>query len=140
VTLLSEARKFGVTLVLANQFLTQMPDERILQAIFGNVGTLISFRLGQADAEIMEREFAPAVNRFDLTNLPNWRAYISTLVAGQTVGAFSLETRPDERRFDEALAWRVRETSRKRYGRSRREVDEEIARSLQAPTAADERQ
>src|SRR3989449_10171786 len=84
VTLLSEARKFGLSLVLANQFVEQIKDARIVQGVFGNVGTVISFRLGQADAEIMERKFFPAFTKFDFVNLPNWNGCMTTLVNGQT--------------------------------------------------------
>jgi hypothetical protein len=133
VTLLSEARKFGLSLVLANQFLAQVKDPRIIQAIFGNVATLVCFRLGQADAELMEKEFAPAFGRFDLRNLPNWHACITTLVNGQTTRPFTLQTLPDPTPFDDTRARRVRASSRKRYGRARTAVDEEIARSLRWP-------
>jgi hypothetical protein len=136
VTLLSEARKFGLSLVLANQFLQQVRDSRIVEAILGNVGTVVCFRLGQADAERMEQEFAP-VTRSDFTNLPNWRAYMTTLVDGQSVRPFSIETQPDRGGFDEAVAWRVRGASRKRYGRPRAEVDDAIAASLRPPGEAE---
>src|SRR5207253_7845263 len=59
VSMLSEARKFGLSLVLANQFVSQIQDTRIVDAIFGNVGTVISFRVGHADAETLERYLAP---------------------------------------------------------------------------------
>lgn len=129
VTLLSEARKFGVSLVLANQFLSQVKDERIVQAIFGNVGTLAAFRVGQADAEILERELAPTVNRADLVNLPNWHAYVTMLIAGQAARAFSLATllaaSPVQGRAET-----VCERSRCTYARSREAVERELAESL----------
>jgi type IV secretory pathway VirB4 component len=70
--------------VLANQFVSQIKDERIMQSVFGNVGTLICFRLGQADAALMEREMFPVFTRSDLISLPNWRAYMATLVVRAT--------------------------------------------------------
>ncbi|MEO0091874.1 MAG: type IV secretion system DNA-binding domain-containing protein [candidate division WOR-3 bacterium] len=130
ITLLSEARKFGVSLILANQFLSQIKDPRIIQSIFGNVGTIICFRLGQADAELMEREFFPIFNRFDLGNLPNWQAYIKTLINGQTVTPFNLQTVLDKLRYCEVTAQQVREHSRKTYGKLRKQVEQEIEQSL----------
>ena len=117
ITLLSEARKFGLSLILANQFISQIKDERILHAIFGNVGTLICFRLGQADAEIMEREMFPVFSRSDLINLPNWHAYMATLTNGQTVPPFNVQTLQSSAQYDRARASAVRKQSRRRYGR-----------------------
>lgn len=130
VTLLSEARKFGVSLVLANQFVTQLRDSRIGEAIFGNVGTLVCFRLGHADAELMDARFSPAFNRADLTNLPNRQACVATLVEGQAAQPFSLRTLRDWPAFDPHVATRVRARSRERHGRPRAEAEAEIARSL----------
>ncbi len=138
VTLLSEARKFGVSLVLANQFVSQIKQPRIVQAIFGNVGTLVCFRLGQADAETMEQEFHPAFNRFDLANLPNWHACMSTLVNGQTVRPFSIQTIRDCSEGDPEHAEEVRARSRSKYGRAREDIEKEIAQSLQRHEAEDE--
>ncbi|MCX8015409.1 MAG: type IV secretion system DNA-binding domain-containing protein, partial [candidate division WOR-3 bacterium] len=131
ITLLSEARKFGVSLILANQFISQIKNERIIQSIFGNVGTIICFRLGQADAELMEQEFFPIFNRFDLGNLPNWHAYIKTLINGQTVHPFNLQTLPDTTKFDETTAQKVRDLSRKSYGVPRNEVEKIIKQSFE---------
>jgi len=138
VTMLSEARKFGLGLVLANQFVHQLRDPRIIDAIFGNVGTLVCFRLGQQDAEIMEREMYPVFTRSDLINLPNWQAYVSTLVNGQSAPPFTVETMLPRTAPDEKRARRVRELCRRRYGRPRREVEREIARSLQGSSPTHE--
>lgn len=129
-TLLSEGRKFRLGLVLANQFVSQLKQTGIAEAILGNVGTIASFRLGQADAELMEREMFPVFNRHDLLNLPNWHAYVSTLVEGQTVHPFTMDTVLDPTHPDPTTADRVRAHSRTRYARPRVEVEEEIARSL----------
>ncbi|MEO0227629.1 MAG: type IV secretion system DNA-binding domain-containing protein, partial [candidate division WOR-3 bacterium] len=130
ITLISEARKFGLSLVLANQFISQIKDERIPSAIFGNVGTIICFRLGQADAEYMQRAFYPVFNSFDLTNLPNWHAYIKTLIRGQAVEPFSIKTVLDTTPFDERIVKEVRVSSRRLYGRPRSIVEKEIAKSF----------
>ncbi len=130
VTLVSEARKFGVSLVLASQFLTQIQDTRILQSIFGNVGTIISFRLGQDDAEMLERKFYPIFNSHDLGNLPNWNAYITTLVNGQATLPFSFETIQDSLLPSKEKANHIRAISRARYGQLKEDVESEIARSM----------
>jgi hypothetical protein len=131
VNLLSEGRKFGVNLVLANQFMTQIRDSRIMDSILGNAGTLICFRLGLEDAERLEKEFLPVFTRLDLMNLPNWTACIRTLRGGQRVKPFTIQTEPDVTPYDEYQARKVRETSRHRYGRPRAKVEEEIRQSLE---------
>jgi len=126
ITMLSEGRKFGLGLVLANQFISQLKDRRITEAIFGNVGSLICFRVGQADAETMEKFVAPGFSRSDLTNLPNWYSIISTLVSGQTVPPFSIETEMGDFAHDPDRERKVRAASRKQYSRSRAEVEQEL--------------
>jgi len=84
VSLLSESRKYGIALTLANQFLSQIENKRIVHAIIGNVGTVITFRVGIADGEALKPRFAPEVSPDDLINLPNWQAYVSTQVNGQS--------------------------------------------------------
>jgi hypothetical protein len=91
-TLLSEARKFGLSIVLANQFLSQITDERILRSIFGNVGTILAFRVGVSDAELLERELGGAITSAELCGLPNWRAYASMLIGGQAERGFTVRT------------------------------------------------
>ena len=91
--LLSEARKFGVGLVLANQFISQIQNPRIMQAIFGNVGTLISFRVSYEDArEHLQPMYLPYFTDQDLTTVPNWHAFVKTTVAGQVVPPFVIRT------------------------------------------------
>lgn len=130
INLLSEGRKFGVNLVLANQFVTQIRDARITEGILSNAGMLVCFRLGLEDAERLEREFLPVFHRFDLLNLPNWVACVRALRQGQRVKPFTLETEPDRTPSNERVARKVRELSRRRYGRPRAEVEAEIRRSL----------
>ncbi len=125
-TLLSEARKFGISLIIANQFIEQIEDKTISQAIFGNVGTLICFRLGQEDAERLERRFYPYLNKLHLTNLPNWHAYMSTLLNGQSTIPFNIQTIPDKTPYNEKIAKQVREQSRKKYARLRKSIEEEL--------------
>jgi hypothetical protein len=134
VTLLSEGRKFGINMILSNQFVSQI-DKLIMNSIFGNVGTIACFRLGQTDAEVMEKEFLPHFGKQDLLNLPNWTAYISTLVNGQTVRPFSIKTLLDKLEFRSEIAERIKENSRKKYGQSRSEVEASIEKSLNLPSS-----
>jgi hypothetical protein len=87
-TMLSELRKYRVNLVLANQYLSQL-DPEVQDAIFGNVGTVIAFRLGSDDAAFFGREFAPIFDDEDFLNLPLYRAYLRLAINGQMSHAFS---------------------------------------------------
>ncbi|MEI6392654.1 MAG: type IV secretion system DNA-binding domain-containing protein [Verrucomicrobiota bacterium] len=133
VTLLSEARKFGLGLVLSNQFLSQIHDERINQSIFGNVGTSVCFRVGREDAELLQRQFAPYFDAEDLANLPNWEACLKTKVRGQVVAPFTLRTGLPLVATDSRGAKQVIALSRKKYGRPRKFVLEGIRRSMEPP-------
>ena len=93
VNMASELRKYHVGLVLANQYLDQIEME-IRQAVLGNVGTLIAFRLGAADAVHLEKEFHPTFNRYDLLNLPNHHIYIKLMIDGKPSKPFSAATLP----------------------------------------------
>ena len=90
-TMLSELRKYRVSLTLAHQYLAQV-DEQIRDAILGNTGTVIVFRLGALDAEILEREFYPEFRAADLVNLPNHSVYLKLMVKGAVSRPFSAET------------------------------------------------
>jgi hypothetical protein len=89
--MLSELRKYRVNMVLAHQYLTQL-DLPIRDAILGNVGTIISFRLGLADAEILAKEFAPIFSPHDLMALPNYAIYLKLMIDGVVSRPFSGET------------------------------------------------
>lgn len=95
-TMISELRKYKVGLVLANQHLAQLSDE-VREAVLGNVGTLISFRVGPLDAELLGREFSDRFNPIDLMNLPNHRVYLRLLIGGAPSLPFSATTiHPDD--------------------------------------------
>ncbi len=89
--MLSELRKYRVGLILAHQYLSQL-DLQVRDAVLGNVGTIISFRLGPGDAEILEREFYPDFTARDLVNLPNYQIYLKLMVNGVVSSPFSAET------------------------------------------------
>jgi type IV secretory pathway TraG/TraD family ATPase VirD4 len=121
---LSESRKYGLNLVLAHQYVSQLKEE-IRGSIFGNVGTMISFRVGAEDANYLAREFAPTFDEMDFVNLPNYHVYLKLMINGVTSQPFSAITLPlPEKRIsnsDEIVS-----ESRRRYGRLRQEVERDI--------------
>ncbi len=123
-TILSEARKYKLSLTVAHQFIKQL-DERIKDAVFGNVGSLASFRIGSDDAEYLEKQFAPVFSSADLMNMDNRIASLKMLNHGRPERAFSLETLAPER-FDRDRASLLMEESFKRYGRPREDVEAEL--------------
>lgn len=92
--ILSEARKYRLSLILAHQYVEQL-SEVVRGAVFGNVGTTLVFRIGAADAEFMEREFTPVLTIEDLVNLPKWKIYLKLMIDGVTSQPFSADTLPD---------------------------------------------
>jgi CxxC-x17-CxxC domain-containing protein len=126
-TILSEARKYRLNLTIAHQYITQMEEEQVRDAVFGNAGTIVSFRVGAGDAEFLEKEFAPYFTEPDLVNLDKYNAYIKLMIDGITSKPFSMQTIPPKR---ESFGKRntVVNVSRERYGRSREMVEEKIAR------------
>lgn len=129
--ILSEARKYRLNLIVANQFIGQM-DEEIKNAIFGNVGTITSFRVGVTDANYLQHEFQPTFNENDLINIDRFNAYMRTLVHGEPVLPFSLDTTKDiskeKAMRNERVAELIRELSRLKYGKSVDVVEQEIAK------------
>src|SRR5258705_13955277 len=95
--MLSELRKYRVNMILAHQFLSQL-DLNVRDAILGNVGTIISFRLGLTDAEILAKEFYPTFSAKDLINLPNYHIYLRLMIDGVVSQPFSGETVVVDRR------------------------------------------
>jgi len=86
--MLSEARKYGLGVFMASQFLDQL-HEKIRAAIFGNCGTIISFRIGASDAEILTSEFGTVVDSIDIINLPRYSVYIKLMIDGESSPPFS---------------------------------------------------
>lgn len=93
--MLSELRKYGVGIVLAHQYIFQLKPE-IREAVFGNCGTLICFRVGGSDAPYLVREFEPEFSTMDLMRLPNYRAYIKMMIDGAPSRPFCMQTLPVE--------------------------------------------
>ncbi len=127
-TILSEARKYRLNLTIAHQFVGQL-EEDIKKAVFGNVGSLVTFRIGADDAEFLEKQFSPTFSKSDLINIDNFNAYAKLLIHGQTVKPFNIKTLP-KRVGDLTLGATLRELSRHKYGRSREEVEADILKRL----------
>jgi hypothetical protein len=126
VGMLSEARKYRLNVILTNQYLHQIPPV-VRDAVLGNVGTLVSLRVGMLDAQLLEREFAPVFTPGDLMNLATGKGCVSMLVRGEAVPPFSLATERPPPRGDLAIAQAIRGLERrKKYGRERESVEGEI--------------
>jgi hypothetical protein len=129
--ILSEARKYRLGLCVANQFIGQV-EEEVKNAIFGNVGTKIAFRIGVTDASYMAHEFAPTFSEEDLLNVEKYHAYVTTIVNNEPVPAFSVDTTRDMGKIKAMESPRVaeiiKEMSRLKYGRDEKLVEAEIAR------------
>ena len=129
-TILSEARKYRLNLIMANQYIAQM-EEQVRDSVFGNVGTLISFRVGPSDAPYLAKEFMPTFEETDLINLDKFHIYLKMSIKGITSPPFSAETLPP---FDgkEGLAKEVIEHSRKIYAQPLVKVKKEIEDQAQS--------
>lgn len=127
-TMLSEARKFGLGLILAHQYLDQLP-ESIRGAVLGNVGTMLVFRVGATDAITLEPEFNPPFTAYDLQNLPRYHTVVKLTARGEQLAPFSARTLafgmlPKD---GAEMVRYIREQSRRRFCRSRSEVEAAIA-------------
>ncbi len=127
VNILSEARKYRLSLILAHQYISQM-EEKVRDAVFGNVGTLISFRVGAEDGEYLEKEFAPEFGVQDLVNLPKYYIYLKLMVNGVAGRPFSAQTLPPFERPEKSYREEIIKKSREKYATSRQEVEEKISR------------
>lgn len=127
-TILSEARKYRLNLIIAHQFvgqLTQNNDTRIRDAVFGNVGTMVSFRIGAEDGEFLQKEFAPTFTGYDLVNIENRTAYVKLLINGTASKPFNMGVNKFPPRNRE-LAEAIKQLSRLKYGKHRSIIEEEI--------------
>lgn len=136
-SILSEARKYRLNLILANQFVTQLTD-KIREAIIGNVGTVISGRIGTTDAELMVKKFSPVFDAEDLTRLPNYESVVVAQINGVPSAPFSMSFIPPLGRSNPQLAMALKRLSAAKYGRPRAEVEKEIFARLRAGDAARE--
>ncbi len=127
-TILSEARKYRLNLTMAHQFIAQL-TEKIRDAVFGNVGSQVTFRVGVQDAEFLIKQFEPTFSQNDLINIDNFNAYVKILVNGETAKPFNIKTMPGQAGNYE-LVDKLKEYSRAKYGMDRQTIEEEIYKRL----------
>jgi hypothetical protein len=130
--ILSEARKYRLNLSLAHQFIAQLVksgDTKVRDAIFGNVGTLVSFRIGVEDAEVVAKQMAPVVSEYDLVNMPKYTCYTRLLIDNAAPPAFSFNPiKPEKGNFE--LAEALKELSALKYGRDRQQIEDEASQRI----------
>jgi len=135
VTILSEARKYELALIMAHQYIGQLVGKtaaygeastQMRDAIFGNVGTIMSFKVGAEDAEYMGKEYAPVLSEQDVIGIPNFSCYCKLNINNVQSRPFSMTTIYDESERNEKLGGLVKEYSRMKYGRKKVFVDQEI--------------
>ena len=129
-TMLAESRKFGLGLVLAHQYLTQLPDN-LRDAVMGNVGSMILFRLGAQDAKVLAPEFEPVFSAHDMQQLGQYQMAVKILVNGQELVPFSARSLPPVSISDaQNIVEKIRQQSRLRYCQKRKKVEKMIAFDL----------
>lgn len=134
--ILSEARKYKLSLTIAHQFIAQLEDD-IKDAVFGNVGSIASFRVGADDGEYLEKQFDPVFTANDLLNLDNRNAYVKMLANGKPVRPFSMETMPPLK-GDMGIVEKLKELSYLTYGKDKSIVEEEIMMKYRANVPSSE--
>ncbi|MEK7502283.1 MAG: DUF87 domain-containing protein [Patescibacteria group bacterium] len=129
--ILSEARKYRLNLIVANQFIGQM-EEEVKNAIFGNVGSVLAFRVGVTDANYLQHEFQPTFSEADLINVERFNTYVKTIVRGEPVTPFSMDLTRDmsaeKKLANPRVSELIRELSRLKYGRDAAVVEAEVAK------------
>jgi len=124
-SILSEARKYRLNLILGNQFMTQLTD-KIREAIIGNVGTVVSGRIGITDAEILVKKFAPTFDAEDLTKMPNYQSVTSVMIHNVPSAPFSMSFLPPMGQSNPQLSDALKRLSAAKYGKPRAQVEKEI--------------
>lgn len=130
-TILSEARKYRLSLILANQFMTQLTDQ-IREAILGNIGTVISGRIGITDAEILVKKFTPTFDVEDLTRMPNYQTIASVMLHDVPSAPFSMSLLPSLGESNPQLRSALKELTAQKYGKPRALVEQEFFKRMGA--------
>ncbi len=133
--ILSEARKFNLSLMIAHQYVAQM-EEPVRDAVFGNVGTIIAFRVGAEDAELLEKEFSPEFLATDIVNLGKRQIYLKLMIDGVASRAFSAMTMDTIKKLPISYRQQIIDYSREHYSGRREDVEKVIA-DWHVPIAAD---
>lgn len=128
--ILSQARKYRLNLIVANQFTTQLTEE-IRDAVFGNVGSVVAFRVGTTDAEFLAKQFAPVFDIDDLQFLPNYNTAVRMMIGGVPVQPFSMAILPPLGNPNPHLADALKQLSAAKYGRPKSQVEAEIFKRLE---------
>lgn len=127
--ILSEARKYRLNLIVANQFIGQI-DEDVKNAVFGNVGSMVSFRVGVTDANFLQHEFVPTFNETDLVNIEKYHVYVKTIVDNEPVPPFSMSLYKNmdevKAKMNPKLAEMIKQLSRLKYGKDREVIEAEM--------------
>ncbi len=123
-TILSEARKYKLSLNIAHQFIAQL-DEKIKDSVFGNVGSIAAFRVGAEDAEYLEKQLSPVFTAKDIMSIDNYNAYLKMLANGRPVKPFNIETLPPPK-GDKSKVESIKTLSHLKYGKNRALVEEEV--------------
>lgn len=131
--ILSQARKYHLNLVVANQFTTQLSEE-IRDAVFGNVGSVVCFRVGTNDAEFLAKQYAPVFDIDDLQFLPNYNTAVRMMIGGVPVQPFSMATLPPLGNPNPQLADALKQLSAAKHGRPKAQVESEIFKRLATQT------
>jgi hypothetical protein len=124
-SILAEARKYHLNLIVAHQYTTQL-EEKIRDAVFGNVGTFVAFRIGVEDAEIVAKVFDPVFSEMDVINIARFHTYLRLMIDAGMSKPFAMGTYPPSSGGSEEIATAVRQLSRLKFGRDRRIVQAEI--------------
>ncbi|GAC1412495.1 MAG: hypothetical protein NVSMB66_1600 [Candidatus Doudnabacteria bacterium] len=130
-TILSEARKYHLNLIIAHQYIGQLVQEKntkVRDAVFGNVGTMITFRIGAADAEFLEKEFMPQFTENDLVNIPKYTVLLKLMINGVASDPFTAETLAPSTYVRRESTEKVIRVSRERYANPVAEVEDKIMR------------
>ncbi|MEK7213578.1 MAG: DUF87 domain-containing protein [Patescibacteria group bacterium] len=128
-TILSEARKYKLSLNIAHQFIAQL-EEGIRDSVFGNVGSIATFRVGAEDAEYLEKQFSPVFTAKDIMSIDNFNAYLKILANGRPMKPFNIETLPPPQ-GNRAIIESIKQLSHLKYGKDKMIVEEEIMRKYQ---------
>ena len=123
--ILSEARKYKLNLTIAHQYIEQM-EEEVRDAVFGNAGTMISFRVGAYDAEVLEKEFAPVLTAEDIVNLGKYQIYLKLMIDGASSAPFSATALPPIPPPEKSFVDEIIKSSREKFSKLRPEVEESI--------------
>lgn len=144
-TILSEARKYRLNLIMAHQFISQLSiekegssagDSKMRDAVFGNTGSMICFRIGVEDAEVIAKEFAPVFNEFDVINIDRYNAYVKLMINGTASRPFNMQTYPKPPGANPEAARLIKNLSKLKFGRPREEVEAEIMERTQLGSPA----